>query len=106
MFHFASLHHHKKKKKKKKKTEKKKKKKKRYDVQEIVKGQIICQKVNNLSFYKCAISVKRRNRIYVCCFFIKGERNFKAYCSLRLIELLNYFETHYWRFRQTYFFEK
>ena len=25
--------------------------------------------------------------------------------SLRLIEPLNYFETHYWRFRQTYFFE-
>ena len=24
---------------------------------------------------------------------------------LRLIEPLNYFETHYWRFRQTYFFE-
>ena len=26
--------------------------------------------------------------------------------SLRLIEPLNYFETHYWRFRQTYFFWK
>ena len=25
--------------------------------------------------------------------------------NLRLIEPLNYFETHYWRFRQTYFFE-
>ena len=25
---------------------------------------------------------------------------------LRLIEPLNYFGTHYWRFRQTYFFEK
>ena len=25
--------------------------------------------------------------------------------QLRLIESLNYFETHYWRFRQTYFFE-
>ena len=25
--------------------------------------------------------------------------------SLRLIEPLHYFETHYWRFRQTYFFE-
>ena len=25
--------------------------------------------------------------------------------SFRLIEPLNYFETHYWRFRQTYFFE-
>ena len=25
--------------------------------------------------------------------------------SLRLTEPLNYFETHYWRFRQTYFFE-
>ena len=24
---------------------------------------------------------------------------------LKLIEPLNYFETHYWRFRQTYFFE-
>ena len=25
---------------------------------------------------------------------------------LRLIEPLKYFETHYWRFRQTYFFLK
>ena len=25
--------------------------------------------------------------------------------DLRLIEPLNYFETRYWRFRQTYFFE-
>ena len=24
---------------------------------------------------------------------------------LRLIEPLNYFETHYWQFRQTYYFE-
>ena len=26
--------------------------------------------------------------------------------DLRLNEPLNYFETHFWRFRQTYFFEK
>ena len=29
----------------------------------------------------------------------------KVRSTLRLIEPLNYFETHYWRFRQTYFFE-
>ena len=29
----------------------------------------------------------------------------KVRSTLRLIEPLNYFETHYWRFRQTYFFK-
>ena len=32
------------------------------------------------------------------------DTNYPQLTALRLIEPLNYFETHYWRFRQTYCF--
>ena len=46
---------------------------------------------------------------FIFTLFICAQTVTKLFCScslsLQLIEPLNYFETHYWRFRQTYFFE-